>query len=77
MVTATTYICKVEMLAFTDCDYCQTFVNLLACLLIVLGLGTGHPENFTRNLRHVSEQDFLISYTYCEYKHVHTMRIPV
>ena len=35
-------------------------LNLLACLLIVLGLGTGPPGNFTRNLRRVSEQDFLL-----------------
>ena len=34
-------------------------LNLLAYLLIVLGLGTGPPGNFTRNLRRVSEHDFL------------------
>ena len=35
-------------------------LNLLACLLIVLGLCTGHPGNFTRNLHHVSEHNFLL-----------------
>ena len=35
-------------------------LNLLACLLIVLGLGTDRPGNFTRNLRRVSEHDFLL-----------------
>ena len=30
------------------------------CLLIVLGLGTVGPGNFTRNLRLASEQDFLL-----------------
>ena len=35
-------------------------LNLLACLLIVLGLGTGRPGNFTLNLRSVSEHDFLL-----------------
>ena len=35
-------------------------LNLLACLLIVLELGTGHPENFTRNLHRVWEHDFLL-----------------
>ena len=35
-------------------------LNLLACLLIVLGLGTGRPGNFTRNLRRVSQHDFLL-----------------
>ena len=35
-------------------------LNLLACLLFVLGLGTGRPGNFTRNLRRVSEHDFLL-----------------
>ena len=35
-------------------------LNLLACLLIVLGLGTGRPGNFTPNLRRVSEHDFLL-----------------
>ena len=35
-------------------------LNILACLLIVLGLGTGPPGNFTRNLRHVSEHYFLL-----------------
>ena len=35
-------------------------LNILACLLIVLGLGTGRPGNFTRNLHGVSEHDFLL-----------------
>ena len=35
-------------------------LNILACLLIVLGLGTGPPGNLSRNLHHVSEQDFLL-----------------
>ena len=35
-------------------------LNLLVCFLIVLGLGRGHPGNFTRNLRCVSEHDFLL-----------------
>ena len=35
-------------------------MNLLACLLIVLGLGTGRPGNFTRNLHRVSEHYFLL-----------------
>ena len=35
-------------------------LNRLACLLIVLELGTGRPENFIRNLRRVSEHDFLL-----------------
>ena len=34
--------------------------NLLACLLILLGLGTGCPGNFTRNFRRVSEHYFLL-----------------
>ena len=43
-----------------------------------LGLGTGHPGNFTQNLRLVSEYTFLLLiYMYCEYTHVHTMRIPI
>ena len=54
------YICKAETLAFTNCDYCWILVSLLACLLIVLGLGTGRPGKFTRNLRGVSEHDFLL-----------------
>ena len=54
-------------------------LNILACLLIVLGLGTGPPGNLTRNLRRVSEHDFLLFIygTYCEYTQVHAMRIPV
>ena len=53
-------------------------LNILAGPLIVLGLGNGRPGNFTRNSRRVSEHDFLLFiYTYCEYTHVHTMRIPV
>ena len=35
-------------------------LNLLACLLIVLGLGTCPPGNFTWNLRRVSEHNFLL-----------------
>ena len=35
-------------------------LNLLACLLFVLGLGTGPPGNLTRNLRRVSEHDILL-----------------
>ena len=35
-------------------------LNILACVLIVLGLGTGPHGNFTRNLRCVSEHDFLL-----------------
>ena len=37
---------------------------LLACLLIVLGLGSGRPGNFTRNLRRVSEHDILLFIQY-------------
>ena len=45
--------------------YCIFFtepvsLNRLACQLIVLGLGTGRPGNFIRNLGRVSEQDFLL-----------------
>ena len=36
-------------------------VNLLACLLIVLGLGTGRPGNFTRNL-HCGNEDINIKW---------------
>ena len=55
-------------------------MNILACLLIVLGLGRGHSGNFTQNLRRVSEHDFLLFIYYVgyfEYTHVHTMKIPV
>ena len=47
---------RFTFLFFTE----QVSLNLLACLLIVLGLGKGHPGNFTRNLRRVSEHDFLL-----------------
>ena len=66
---------RLTFLFFTE----PVSLNLLACLLIVLGLGTGRPGNLTRNLRRVTEHDFLlfIYSTYCEYTHVHTMRISV
>ena len=34
-------------------------LNRLACLLIVLGLGLGHPGNFIQNMRRVSEHNVL------------------
>ena len=52
-------------------------LNLLACILIVLGLGTGHPGNFTRNLRRVSEHDFLLFIYILWIYTLHTMTIPV
>ena len=46
--------------------------NHLICLLIVLGLGTGRPGNLTRNLRRVSEHDFLLFiYVLWIYAHSH------
>ena len=47
---------RFTFLFFTE----PVFLNLLACLLIVLGLGTGRPGNFTRNLHCVSEHDVLL-----------------
>ena len=47
---------RLTFLFFTE----PVSLNLLACLLIVLGLGTGLPGNLTRNLRRVSEHDFLL-----------------
>ena len=38
----------------------HVYLNLLTCLLIVLGLGTGRFGNFTRNLHRVSEHVFLL-----------------
>ena len=51
-----TWCRRLTLLFFTE----PVPLNLLACLLIVLGLGTGRPGNFTRNLRRVSEHDFLL-----------------
>ena len=53
--------------------------NLLACLLIVLGLSTGRPGYFTQNLHRVSEHYFLlfIYILWISYTHIHTMRISV
>ena len=51
-----TWCRRLSFLFFTE----PVSLNLLACLLIVLGLGTGPPGNFTRNLRRVSEQVFLL-----------------
>ena len=47
---------RLTFLFFTE----PVYLNHLACLLIVLGLGTGRPGNFIRNLRRVSEHDFLL-----------------
>ena len=47
---------RLAFLFFTE----PVSLNLLACLLIALGLGTGCPGNLTRNLRRVSEHDFLL-----------------
>ena len=47
---------RLTFLFFTE----PVSLNLLTCLLIVLGLGTGRPGNFTRNLRRVSEHNFLL-----------------
>ena len=52
---------RLNFLFFTD----PVSLNLLACLLIVLGLGTGRPGNFTLNLHHVSEHDFLLFIYIC------------
>ena len=46
---------RLTFLFFTE----PACLNILACLLIVLGLGTGRLGNCTRNLRRVSEQGFL------------------
>ena len=51
-----TWCWRSTFLFFTD----PVSLNLLACLLIVLGLGTGRLGKFTRNLRRVSEHDFLL-----------------
>ena len=40
--------------------YAACFFESFSQSLIVLGLGTRLPGNFTRNLRRVSEQDFLL-----------------
>ena len=47
---------RLTFLFFTE----PVSLNLLACLLTVLRLGTGRPGNFIRNLRRVSEHDFLL-----------------
>ena len=52
-----TWCWRLTFLFFTE----PVSLNLLACLLIVLELGTGHPRNFTLNLCRVSEHDFLLS----------------
>ena len=61
---------RLTFLFFTE----PVYLNLLACLLIVLGLGTGRPGNFIRNLRRISEHDFLL-FIYVLW--IYTMRIPV
>ena len=47
---------RLTFLFFTE----PVSLNLLAFLLIVLGLGTGPPRNLTRNLRRVTEHDILL-----------------
>ena len=47
---------RLTFLFFTE----PVSLNLLACLLIVLELGTDPPGNLTRNLRRVSEHDILL-----------------
>ena len=47
---------RLTFLLFTE----PVSLNRLACLRIVLVLGTGRPGNFIRNLRRVSEHNFLL-----------------
>ena len=47
---------RLTFLFFTE----PVSLNLLARLLIVLGLGTGRPGNCIRNLHRVTEHDFLL-----------------
>ena len=59
---------RLTFLFFTE----PVSLNLLACLLIVLGLSTGHPGNFTRNLHRVSEHSFLrFIFILWVYTHLH------
>ena len=64
-----TWCRRLTFLFFTE----PVSLNLLHCLLIVLELGTGRPGNFTRNLHHVSEHNFLlfISYVLWIYTRLH------
>ena len=52
-------------------------LNILACLLSVLGLGTGLPGNLLEICVVFQNTTFCFSYTYCENTHVHAMRFPV
>ena len=52
-------------------------LNPLACLLIVLGLDTVVLETLVEICVLFQNTTFCFSYTYCEYTHVHTLRIPV
>ena len=52
-------------------------LNFLACLLIVLGIGTGRPGTLLEFCVVFQNMTFCFWYTCCGYTHVHTMRVPV